>query len=154
MWFSMLLNRHRRPRRETTSATNSSSTIDFPTLTMRSLRQRPPSSSNFNNNDDLWPANTVDTPSMPLLYGLARSWAWEAVCFRCQTHPHEASAAITDHRGDNVLHWTVFGHPPEHVVSALLTACPTLAAHANRQGLYPLHGTYTRLYGDAPTRLS
>jgi hypothetical protein len=139
MRFSMWLNQNRRHSRRR-ARERESSTIDFPTLAIRSLRhQRPPSSSRH---DDVQHANGGNTdPSMPLLYGLARGWAWEAVCFRCQSHPHEASTDVVDHRGDNVLHWTVFGHPPEHVVRALCTACPALAAQANRQGLYPLHGT-------------
>jgi hypothetical protein len=80
-------------------------------------------------------ANTT----MPLLYSLARSWAWEAVAFRCQTHPHEASAHIRDYLGDTCLHWTVFGRPPTRAVQAILAACPDTARTANDAGLYPLH---------------
>lgn len=75
--------------------------------------------------------------SMPLLFNLCRRWAWPAIAFRCQSHPHEAAAQ--DANGDTALHWAVFGKPPLVVVEALLTACPGLAAMANNDGKIPLH---------------
>jgi hypothetical protein len=75
---------------------------------------------------------------MPLLFNLCRRWAWPAVEFRCQSHPHEAE--VQDERGDTCLHWAVFGNPPLGAVEAILTASPDLASVANRQGLLPLHG--------------
>ena len=30
--------------------------------------------------------------NMPFLYSLARSWAWDAVTYRCRTHPEECGA--------------------------------------------------------------
>ena len=75
---------------------------------------------------------------MPLLFNLCRRWAWPAVEFRCQSHPHEAD--VQDERGDTCLHWAVFGNPPLSAVEAILTASPDLASVANRHGLLPLHG--------------
>lgn len=80
--------------------------------------------------------------SMPMLYALARSWAWEAVAFRAQTHPEEAATNWTDHHGDNILHWSAFGRPPLAAVQALLTAGPELPKVRNNNGLFPLHGTF------------
>lgn len=77
--------------------------------------------------------------TMPFLYPLARSWAWEAVTFRCHTHPEEASAEYRDYLGDTILHWAAFGKPPVATVQALLTACPDTARVANHRGLLPLH---------------
>ena len=74
---------------------------------------------------------------MSLLFNLSRRWAWPAVEFRCQSHPHEADAR--DDKGDTALHWAVFGNPPVETVEALLTACPDLASVANNEGLIPLH---------------
>jgi hypothetical protein len=73
------------------------------------------------------------------LYTLARRWAWEAVVFRCQTHPHEARSDIVDASGDTILHWTCFGSPPLHAVETLLETCPDLAKVANLKGNLPLH---------------
>lgn len=67
----------------------------------------------------------------------ARSWAWGAVAYRCQTHPGEASAV--DYLGDNALHWASFGRPPLEAVEQLLKADPTLAQVANKKGHLPLH---------------
>lgn len=78
--------------------------------------------------------------SLPLLYSLAKSWAWQPVWFRCRTHPQEASADYVNENGDNVLHWTVFGNPTPEVVRELLKACPQLACKPNNEGQYPLHG--------------
>ena len=77
--------------------------------------------------------------SLPLLFNLCRRWAWPAIAFRCQTHPHEAAAQ--DENGDTALHWAVFGNPPLVAVEALLKACPDLAGKANKDGRVPLHGT-------------
>lgn len=77
--------------------------------------------------------------SLPLLFNLCQRWAWPAIAFRCQTHPHEAAAQ--DANGDTALHWAVFGNPPLVAVDALLTACPALASMANKDGRIPLHGT-------------
>jgi ankyrin repeat protein len=91
-------------------------------------------------NRDNTPLGMTDVDkSMPFLYSLARSWAWEAVTFRCQTHPAEASAEHRDYLGDTVLHWAAFGHPPISTVNALLAACPETARVANRNGMLPLH---------------
>ena len=67
----------------------------------------------------------------------ARSWAWGAVTYRCQTHPDEADAI--DCFGDTVLHWSVFGHPPVDVIQAILAVKPDLAKVANKKGHLPLH---------------
>jgi hypothetical protein len=88
--------------------------------------------------DETTTEDSADT-TMPLVYSLARSWAWEAVAFRCQTHPHEASAKYRDYLGDTCLHWTVFGRPLTRAVQAILAACPETARTANDAGLYPLH---------------
>lgn len=75
-----------------------------------------------------------ESEDLPLLFGLARQWAWPAVLFRCQTHPHEATAV--DKNGDTVLHWCAFGQPPVDVIEALLRVCPQ---KPNHKGQYPLH---------------
>lgn len=79
--------------------------------------------------------------SQSLLFALARSWAWDAVTFRCETHPDEVTADSRDYLGDTVLHWVAFGSPPLAPVEALLRICPDLAKAKNRKGLLPLHGT-------------
>jgi hypothetical protein len=84
-----------------------------------------------------------DERPMPLLYALAKSWAWGAVEFRCETHPEEAAMNWTDIHGDNILHWAVFGKPPLSPVQNILRACPDLAKVRNNKGLFPLHGKYT-----------
>lgn len=81
------------------------------------------------------------SPASSLLYSLCRKWAWPAVTFRSQTHPHEAQASIVDAKGDTVLHWACFGKPPLESVQALLEACPELASTANKRGQLPIHGT-------------
>jgi hypothetical protein len=83
--------------------------------------------------------NTQST--MPMLYSLARQWAFQAVAFRCQTNPEETSSVWIDDQGDNVLHWVVFGNPPLNVVKELLRACPDLARKPNKKRTLPLHGT-------------
>jgi hypothetical protein len=80
--------------------------------------------------------------SLPLLYSLAKSWAWEAVAFRCISHPHEASEKFVDAQGDNVLHWVMFGRPPVSVVQTILDTCSALAAQRNFRGFLPLHGMF------------
>jgi hypothetical protein len=84
-----------------------------------------------------------DARPMPLLYGLAKSWAWEAVAYRCETHPGEAVMNWTDKHGDNVVHWSVIGKPPLAPIQNILTASPDLAKVRNNRGLFPLHGTHT-----------
>ena len=78
--------------------------------------------------------------SLPLLYYLAKTWAWDAVTFRCQTHPGEVKAMCVDDLGDNVLHWSVFGRPPLEPIETLLRVCPGLAKVKNKKGFLPLHG--------------
>ena len=75
--------------------------------------------------------------SMPLLFNLCRRWAWPAIEFRCQSHPHEADAR--DFCGDTALHWIAFGNPPVEVVRALLSASPNLASIPNNEANLPLH---------------
>lgn len=135
-------NRRRRRRHETTDNDDEPS-FDFPRIVLRSAppssrgseRGVPPGSSS----DTSAAAVASESTGLPLLYSLARSWAWQAVLFRCETHPHEASVAYVDHHGDNVLHWTVFGRPDARVVEQLLKACPELAQRRNKQGNFPLH---------------
>lgn len=78
-------------------------------------------------------------PATSFLYSLAKRWAWEAVAFRCDSNPDEASSKYRDSNGDTLLHWTCFGSPPAHVVKALLKACPDLATVPNNDGCLPLH---------------
>ena len=104
------------------------------------------SSSEGNNNDNPETLPSIDNnrsnQHKPLAYHLARQWAWVALEYRCQTHPHEVSVQfVDDNTGDTQLHWTVFGNPPVTVVQQLLRACPELAQTANAQGCLPLHGT-------------
>ena len=86
-------------------------------------------------------SNSPGQSSTPtLLYQLAKRWAWEAVAFRCETHPDEVLYVDeNDDTGDTILHWTCFGTPPLHVVEAILTVAPELAKIPNRQGNLPLH---------------
>ena len=86
--------------------------------------------------------DTDEQKYMPLLFSLCKRWAWPAVTFRCQTHPHEAHVTIRDDEGDTALHWACFGNPPLDAIEALLTACPELAAATNKQGVLPIHGEY------------
>lgn len=143
MWgIPLWVARRRRRGNHHGSDINSSGGIDFPTITVRNRQQCASTATSDDERIQATAATTTTTArtSMPLLYSLARSWAWEAVRFRCQTHPAECSADLIDHRGDNVLHWTVFGRPPVTVVRQLLQTCPELAQRPNKQGLYPLHG--------------
>lgn len=80
------------------------------------------------------------TKKPPLLFALAQSWAWQAILFRCQSHPHEAKLDFRDDNGDNLLHWCVFGRPPVDVIETLLNVAPELAQGRNHKGLLPLHG--------------
>lgn len=82
---------------------------------------------------------------MPLLYALARSWAWEAVTFRCKTHPHEVSEAFIDELGETILHWACLGKPPVDSILAILQVRPEMAQARNRKGQLPLHGTKAML---------
>ena len=77
--------------------------------------------------------------NLPLLFCLARSWAWEAVSFRCTTHPNEVQVNYRDEHGDTCLHWIAFGRPPVETVRAILSVCPELARTANHAGTLPLH---------------
>jgi ankyrin repeat protein len=88
-----------------------------------------------------------DRGRLPLLYSLSRNWAWEAINFRCRTHPEEASADLIDARGDNILHWCAFGHPPINTIETILAVSPQLAAVKNKQGQTPLHGTVLCRFG-------
>lgn len=78
--------------------------------------------------------------SMPLLFNLCRRWAWPAIEWRCQSHPHEANAQ--DVNGDTGLHWAAFGRPPIGAIQALIDACPGLATKRNRKGQLPIQSTY------------
>jgi hypothetical protein len=93
-------------------------------------------------NDTVNHNDTEGSKHMPLLFSLCQRWAWPAVTFRCQTHPHEAHFTIRDEKGDTALHWACFGNPPLDAIVALLTACPELAAATNQHGVLPLHGEY------------
>ena len=83
--------------------------------------------------------DTDITTDLPLLYSLARGWAWEAVTFRCTSHPHEVDVTYRDHRGDTILHWVAFGRPPLETVKEILRICPKLAQTKNHSGTLPLH---------------
>jgi Ankyrin repeats (many copies) len=85
------------------------------------------------------PDNNHDSTDLPLLYSLARGWAWEAVTFRCTSHPHEVDVKYRDYRGDTILHWVAFGRPPHEAVHELLVKCPKLAQTPNYSGTLPLH---------------
>lgn len=76
---------------------------------------------------------------LPLVYMLCKQWAWPAIAFRCDTHPHEVSVAVVDERGDTALHWAVFGKPPIGAIQALIEACPALVSTKNRSGMLPIH---------------
>lgn len=82
---------------------------------------------------------TTPTRQLTFLYALTKRWAWEAVAFRCQTHPQEALTREQDVNGDTILHWACFGSPPLYAVEAILQACPELATIRNTKGLLPLH---------------
>ena len=85
-----------------------------------------------------------NTGDVPLAYSLARIWAWPALQFRCESHPHEVSALFVDKMGETILHWTCLGKPPIEVVQAILGVCPDLARIGTRVGNLPLHGTKHR----------
>ena len=127
--LTLAIQRGRRRRRE--RARDEESSIS---LTVTS-RQRP--QHNTTGDDDSMMMN-----SMPALYALCKCWAWEAVAFRCETHPSEVSTSVVDQNGDNVLHWVSFGHPPASVVDALLSVEPDLARMPNKHGYLPLHGKF------------
>lgn len=76
---------------------------------------------------------------MPLAYALARSWAWPALKFRCETHPQEVAEIAVDSRGETILHWTCLGKPPIETVQAILDVCPFMAEVRNMVGHLPLH---------------
>jgi hypothetical protein len=83
---------------------------------------------------------TSTTAKLPptFIYLLAKRWAWEAVAFRCETHPEEVFY-VDPETGESILHWTCFGTPPLHVVEAILETCPSLAQVPNQEGNLPLH---------------
>ena len=102
-------------------------------------RRRQPETSRSNNGDD---SNAADkSQSLPLLYGLSRSWAWNAITFRCQTHPQEVSELFADELGETILHWACLGKPPVESIQAILNICPQMAQSRNKAGHLPLHGT-------------
>lgn len=68
---------------------------------------------------------------------LARSWAWGAVAYRCQTHPQEAE--VTDQRGDTTLHWACFGNCPAETVELVIQANPAQVYAVNSKGQFALH---------------
>ena len=51
---------------------------------------------------------------------LAKSWAWNAIIHRCQTHPDEVKFARDIKTGDNILHWCTFGNSSVDVINAVL----------------------------------
>lgn len=99
------------------------------TLTTRQYSQAESSSS----------ASASSPTSLSFLYALATRWAWEAVAFRCETHPHEVLSMEQDLNGDTILHWACFGSPPLFVIETILETCPSLATIPNRKGYLPLH---------------
>ena len=134
MWaLMMLLNRRRRRRRSGlhNDDTDETPRFEFPQISIGSSRQSTLGERDMRDLDSV--------QHLPLMYSLARSWAWEAVSHRCRTHPHEASAEFVDEHGDNILHWTVFGRPSLEIIRDLLQACPKLARMPNQNGEYPLH---------------
>ena len=151
-----LLRRLRERRRRRNAAEedavdpNAVPSFDFPTIAIQASQR-------LNTADYEMEEETQDPSeepaSLPLLYSLARSWAWQAVWFRCRTHPEEASPAHVDANGDNVLHWAAFGSGNQDAMRELLSVCPDLAAHANNKGFYPLHGEYHCLFDGIPNSL-
>lgn len=81
----------------------------------------------------------IRNETFSFLYNLTRRWAWQAVAFRCQTHPDEATLLEQDSNGDSILHWACFGSPPLFVVEAILKASPELIKVRNARGCLPLH---------------
>lgn len=116
---------------------NAVPSFDFPTIAIQASQRL--NTTAYETEEEAQDAS-VEPASLPLLYSLARSWAWQAVWFRCRTHPEEASPAYVDANGDNVLHWAAFGSGNQDAMRELLSVCPDLAAHANNKGFYPLHG--------------
>lgn len=86
------------------------------------------------------PSYPVGQRNKPLAYALARSWAWPALTFRCETHPEEVADIIQDGRGETILHWTCLGKPPILTVQAILKVSPEMAQVRNVSGHLPLHG--------------
>ena len=80
-----------------------------------------------------------EKPSISFLYSLATRWAWNAVTYRCETHPSEADVSFRDDSGDTCLHWACFGVAPLYVVEKLLSTCPDLVRATNNMGQLPLH---------------
>jgi hypothetical protein len=88
------------------------------------------------------PPKEHERTNMPLAYALARSWAWPALSYRCETHPQEVSKIAVDCRGETILHFTCIGKPPLETVQAILGVCPEMARVRNQAGHLPLHGRY------------
>jgi hypothetical protein len=145
MWS--LLYEYLRLRQEklaSTSAENDAwSNVHLPSITITSRRE---SSSPRQQQTQKRHSNQQMQSELPMVFSLARNWAFPAVAFRCQTNPEEASSAWMDEQGDNALHWVVFGNPPLYVVEELLRACPNLASRRNKQRTLPLHGTILRFF--------
>lgn len=85
------------------------------------------------------PDDTAVTIPLSFLYALTKRWAWQAVAFRCETHPQEVMLKERDSNGDTILHWACFGSPPLDVIEAILRTCPELATLRNHKGYLPLH---------------
>jgi len=136
MFVFTAIRRRRRRRKDQQQQQHSSSR---PSVRVTPLGSS--SNTNTNNNtstNNNTPLGVTDMEkNMPFLYSLARSWAWDAVTFRCRTHPQEAAA--TDYLGDTALHWAALGKAPRSTVQALLQAYPEAARVANQSGLTPLH---------------
>jgi hypothetical protein len=140
MWFiAAFYHRRRRDRdgRRQDRDRNSESRATFSVQITDAARGKTPTQETHKADRQL-----CDARPMPLLYGLAKSWAWDAVAFRCETHPGEATMNWTDNHGDNVLHWSVIGKPPLSPIQNILAASPDLAKVRNNRGLFPLHGTH------------
>ena len=126
--------RRRRRRRKDQQQQHSSSR---PSVRVTPLGSSSNSNTNNNTNNNTPLGVTDMEKNMPFLYSLARSWAWDAVTFRCRTHPQEAAA--TDYLGDTALHWAALGKAPRSTVQALLDVYPEAARVANQSGQTPLH---------------
>lgn len=151
MWLGLLWWNDRRRRKSDRESSRSSSRngrpLEFPSIVLRvRSHSRDGSVGSSDANTTVIATSTGNgaelSQSLPMLYSLAKSWAWQAVLVRCDTHPHEVSAEYVDHRGDNVLHWTVMGRSSDDVqgvVLRLLDLCPALARRPNKLGNLPLH---------------
>ncbi len=116
-----------RRRRETEAEEDD---FDLPTVTLTDRQDYTDHSSPHN--------DTVFAPPT-FLYALTKRWAWPAVAFRCETHPHEVLSMERDSNGDTMLHWACFGSPPVYVIDAILQNCRDMASMRNNRGFLPLH---------------